>query len=189
MNERVKIEGFVTISQKDENGREEILAERKENHFVDTGLRGLLSYLLGNDYYNQNAWCKSTPGNLYWRSYLGLDTVTPTTHNLTALVNPIGTAPGTAPGTIAGEDRSSPATGVWKMGLISIWSPGTVSGTVGELALYMAPFNSITAGWTDHDNTISMISRLSVADGDFAGVVIDTSKSFVVHWEIQISFS
>jgi hypothetical protein len=171
MNERVKIEGFVSIWEVGADGKKTILVDHKPNHFVDQGLKGLLSAMLcafvSDTSKTVRAWSYD------FATYLGKDTVTPTTHNLTALADPIGTAPGTAPNAAQ-------------------WNPGTVSGTVSELALYLRPFTAITASWsqsTTYDFPRAMISRLSVADGDFTGVAIDISKSFVVHWEIQISFT
>lgn len=193
MNERVKIEGFVTAWQEDEHGNREIVIPRTQNHFVDQGLRGLLSYILGSafgagTYKIYYAWSQS------FQIYLGIDTTTSTAHNLTALINPIGTTPGTAPNITSGDGRSNPATGTWKAGWIAQWNPGTVSGTVGELALYLRPFTVITNEWFEVTPSTAykdrlMVSRLSVADSDFSAVTIDTSKSFVAHWEIQISFA
>lgn len=191
MNDRVEIKGIVTAWQEDEDGNREIVIDHKENSFVDQGLKMLLSYLLGDNvrndtttYYKAQSWA--------FKIYLGSDTTTSTTHNLTALASPIGTAPGTAPNITSGEDRSNPSTGVWKAGWIGQWNPGTVTGTVGELALYFNAFSTITANWAGYGGNGEpsvMISRLCKADSDFTQVTIDSSKSFVVHWELQVSFT
>lgn len=180
--DELKLTGKVSIWQ-GEGEDKEVKVDRAKNKWVDAGLRGLLSMLLMSRY-NVYAWAYE------FQIYLGQDTTTATTHNLTALVDPIGAAPGTAPDTTSGEDRTNPATGTWHTAYIAIWDAGSVSGTVGEVALYLRPFTNITAEWVEtlQTKTRQMVSRCSVADGDFTSFSIDTSKSLTVYWEVQISY-
>jgi hypothetical protein len=188
--DRILIKGLVTVWQ-GEGKDKKILVRKAENHWVDQGLRGLLSALVLN--YVRHP--QYGPDFLIWvynpAMYLGQDTATLTTHGMTALVTPIGAAPGTGPNSISGADRTNPATGEWRTSLTAIWYSGTISGTVGEMALYLRPFTNITFRWTSDGGTLNslMVSRLSAADGDFTSFAIDTTKSLTVQWEIVITFA
>ncbi len=184
--DELSLKGRVSIWQ-GEGEDKEVKVDRAKNKWVDAGLKGLLSAFLCN--YTKvigYAWSYSS------KSYLGQDTTTTTAHNMTALVDPIGAAPGTAPNSTSGEDISNPATGQWHTAFISIWNAGTVSGTVGEVALYLRPYDILMAGWTRRDTGLTfseaMVSRCSVADGDFSQFSIDSSKSLTVYWEVMISY-
>ena len=187
--DKVVIKGIVTVYQEDPKTGERIyLVKDKENHWVDAGLKGLVSALIGDHVESGyvKAWSYSP------KIYLGTDTDTATGHNTTALVSPIGSAPGTPPDHTDGCDLSNPSTGVWEVCYIAIWYAGSVSGTVGEMALYLRPFTNLTPLWSvDGSATFdeAMVSRLSVADGDFSAFAIDTSKSLTVEWKIRIEFA
>jgi len=184
--DKVVIKGIVTVYQEDpETGERIYLVKDKENHWVDAGLKGLVSALIGKKIDQSKVWSED------FKMYLGTDTDTTTTHNLTALVSPIGSAPGTPPDHTSGCDISNPSTGVWETCFIAIWYAGSVSGTVGELALYLRAFDNLTPGWSESysDKSLVMVSRLSVADGDFSAFTIDTSKSLTVEWKIRIEFA
>jgi len=189
--DRVQIKGYVTIWQ-GEGKEKKIIVERAENRFVDAGLKGLLSITLSRllRYLNRHWYLPGSPDG--WSMYLGTDTTTSTTHGMTSLQSPIGTAPGTPPNTRSGTDVSNPATGVWRFSLIAVWYAGTVSGTVGELALYMKVPAIIDFGWSitsDYDPPLVMVSRLASADGDFGAFTIDPSKSLTVQWTLEVSFA
>lgn len=190
ISDRVKIEGFVTIYQEDKNGNRTYLVKNAKNHFVDGGLKGLLSMLLG-EYISPAAGGQHFYAWVHqWKMYLGTDTVTATTHGMTQLVSPIGTAPGTEPASTWGTNRANPSSGVWNFKASAQWGAGAVSGTVGELGLYFRPFDKITYLWTESTATKArvMVSRLSSADGDFTATGIDTSKTFTVEWEVRITY-
>ena len=182
--DQLLVKGKVTIWQGEGRDRKVIVREA-ENHWVDAGLRGLVSALV----------CSRENQNIYpWAAgvqmYLGSDTAAPTTHGMTALTTPIGVAPGTPPNTISGASRTNPETGKWQTSVTAVWNAGTVSGTVGELALYLRAFANITVGWTLTSNPANvMVSRLSSADSDFSGFAIDPSKSLTVEWRISISYA
>jgi len=124
--------------------------------------------------------------------YLGTDIAIPTAYNTTALTFPIGIAPGTAPNTLIGS-TSNPSNGVFQITMTATWNSGTVSGTVGEIALYL---NVLTAGnlkafgWSANyqPGAAILASRLSVADGSFEAFLIDDTKPLVVTWTLQVIF-
>lgn len=189
-SDKMLIQGLVTIKQGDK-----ILAYQAPNSWVDAGLRGLVSALIG-DWVRGSSGTYS-PGEGAWAEklnmYLGSDTATATVHGATALTTPIGNAPGTEPSTIAGDDLTNPSSGTFKTSITAEWYTGTVSGTVGELALYLKPWDDLNIGWRNvqHNNIPpdTMASRLSNADGDFSSFVIDTGLSLTVEWEIQAVFA
>jgi hypothetical protein len=189
--DELKLKGRVTIYQ-GEGDEKEVIVNKAKNKWVDQGLKGLLSYLLGS-FVRVNSGRAIYCWAYDFKTYLGRNTTTTTTHNLTALIDPIGSAPGTAPNRVSGKDRTNPATGTWHTAYIAVWDAGTVSGTVGEVALYLRPFTNITAQWilgptNDYTFPLAMVSRCSVADGDFSPFTIDPSKSLTVYWEVQISY-
>jgi len=193
--DKVKIEGLVTVYQEDEKGNRTYLVKNAKNHWVNAGLKGLLSALIGKIVYANGSYAYIYFWSHEFKIYLGSDVSTTTTPGMTSLVSPIGTAPGTAPNSTWGTDIEQVATGVWRVTFVARWNAGTVSGTVGELALYLRPFTSTGVGW---EKTIvsgtytypqAMVARLSVADGDFSSFIIDPNKSLTVQWEVRISFA
>ncbi len=192
LSDSIAIKGYVTIWQ-GEGKEKKIICERKENHWVDQGIRGLISALLGR-YFKAyrlggriSFWCYSV------KTYLGTDTVTATTHGMTELTSPIGAPPGTGPNSVSGEDRTNPSSGTWKTSIVAQWFAGTVSGTVGELGLYMRPFTDLTPNWLRSSGLYGyprvMVSRLSEADADFSSFVIVPTKSLTVQWDLEVSFA
>jgi hypothetical protein len=167
---------------------------KARNHFVDLGLKGLISTML---FASGHAGSGTYPWNLWsniWNIYLGSDTITPTTTDMTALVSPIGVAPGTAPNSKSVPTiHSGSGDGDWYAIWSATWNPGTVSGTLGEGALYMKAPDKATFGWAfsvaGYDPSVVMISRLSSADTDFSSFVIDNTKPLTVDWTIHFRFA
>lgn len=183
----IKIEGFVEIR----NGDKVIKAK---NRFVQTILAHISNALvLGRI-------SAGAPSVIYWRGpfwdyniYLGTDQVTPTVFNTTALTSPIGGAPGTAPNTKIGS-TSNPSNGVFQINTTATWNAGTVSGTVGEMALYLNLTPALKGyQWggaaTQENGAVQLGSRLSVADGSFSAFPIDNTKPLAVTWTIRVSFT
>jgi len=143
--DEIKIKGYVTIWQGDGKNKK-FIVKRAENRFVDAGLKGLVSALACS------AIAVTAPSGISsWsynpQIYLGSDTDISTTHEMNVLAAPIGIAPGTAPNTISGINRTNPSSGVWRTSFVAVWHAGNVSGTVGELGLYLRPFTEFAAGW------------------------------------------
>jgi hypothetical protein len=131
-----------------------------------------------------NNWTALTGGFIV----LGTNTTTPTTASMTQLVSPIGPAPGTKANTQTG------LTGTLSDGYYVIyqatWNPNTVSGTVGEVGLYLKGYPTLfNFGQVQSGATIFLFSRLSAADGDFSPQTINTSDPFTVNWQLSFTFS
>jgi len=183
---RIVITGKVEIT----NGPKH--AGQYRNHFVNNALAALMYILLSNwneyNLYNNNPAYNIAPLNPQ-TIYIGSDTTTKTTASMTALVAPIGTAPGTGPNNFTGTlqllSNGSSAT------YTATWNAGTVSGTIGEMALYGSAVNNMLTGNQDTNwNSGSvMLSRLSVADGDFSAFTINTAYPLVIAWTVQFLFA
>lgn len=139
---------------------------------------------------NSDNWILSTNG---YQMYLGTDLITPTLYTTTTLTSPIGTAPGTAPNTTGGT-VTNPSTTIFRILFSATWVPYTVSGTVGEMALYLRlmsptiqPFR-----WTKYapaTEPLQLASRLAVADGSMSSFSINTASPLTVNWIIQFSYA
>lgn len=183
--DEIKLQGLVSISQGDK-----ILCRDTRNHFVDAGLKGIISTIIFSTTYkdgrNWDLWSNS------WHIYLGSDTTTPTVTTMTELASPIGAAPGTAPSSksITSIHDGTPD-GDWYAIWQATWNPGSVSGTVGEAALYMRAPDKATFRWeitSTYTPAEVMVSRVSSADTDFSSFVINTSLPLTVDWKIRWYF-
>jgi len=162
------------------------------NHFVNNTLNALGYILLSNwnEYTNNSVPQTYTIAPLYPQTmYLGTNTTVTTFPNMKGLVAPIGTSPGTGPNNWSVSNGS--ITNGYQVVYTATWNAGTVSGTIGEMALYGLAINYILTGtngtsWTG--NTV-MLSRLSVADGDFSAFTINTTYPLVIAWTVQFLFA
>jgi hypothetical protein len=183
--EKSSVSDFIGIrgTVKIENGEYLVIGR---NHWVTLGLQTIGSYLANTgNMYGGSAIMNSTP---YYYIYLGSDTSTPTTVSMTALVSPIGTSPGTKPNntSISGAYYSSSTTPV-VLTYIATWNAGTVSGTLGEVGLYL---NINTGGLTGTLFSGSgLASRLSAADGSFTAFTINTSAALTVTWTVSLVYA
>ncbi len=181
----IKITGIVRILQ---NGK---VVRESRNHFVNQGLLSLVS-LLGCSASNGSV---NLPGanwsanNSQSTMVLGTNTSAPTTASMTGLTSPIGAGIGTTPNTKSGVN-GNPSAGVYQVTYLATWNAGTVSGTIGELGLYLCMKAGLLGfGATWDGNNLIFISRLSVADGDFAAYPIDTGLALTVQWIVRFSFA
>ena len=159
------------------------------NHFVNNGLMQLANYFSANilsatDDVPARNWSSIQNGYIV----LGTNTTAPTTVSMSQLVSPIGTAPGTKPNTQTGT------TGTLSNGYYVLyqatWNANTVSGTVGEVGLFLRGYPTLYAfGQTQSGITTYMFSRLSVADGDFQPQTINTSYPFTVNWQLSFTYA
>jgi len=178
MSNECAIQGKVTIWNGDTIVREE------PNHFVDAGLLGFASLMVSSQYV------------LYlpshgWKMYLGRDIETPTTHDMTGLVDPIYDGLGVPPTQQAIVVYDGSTTGNWRVIHRAVWQQGIISGDVGEVALYMAMPTKTAFKWTDSSGAapaVVMVSRLSVADGDFEPYAIDNRYPTVIDWMMDFNF-
>jgi hypothetical protein len=171
----IGIRGTVKI----ENG-EHIAIGR--NHWVGQGLETIGGYL------NYNT--GGINGASYsWNMYIGSDTSTATTVSMTSLVLPIGTAPGTAPNakSLSGAYYSTSTTPV-VLTWVATWNAGTVSGTLGEVGLYLwLYYGNITNGAIASNP--GLVSRLSAADGSFTAFTINTAAALTVTWTVNLVYA
>lgn len=178
--EEINMEGRVTIRNGDR-----LICKNAKNHFVDAGLKGIISTIISSQATGAIPIWSNT-----WHIYLGQDTTTPTTTTMTELMSPIGAAPGTAPNnkTITSIHDGTPD-GDWYAIWQARWNPGSISGTVGEAALYMCASTRTNFGWAASSGYGEvMVSRLSAADTDFSSFIIDTGKVLAVDWKIRFYF-
>jgi hypothetical protein len=178
---RIVITGSVEIT----NGPKH--AGPYRNHFVNKALAALMYILMTN--WNQNFITYNIAPLNPQTMYIGSDTSTKTTASMTALVTPIGTAPGTAPNswneTLQLLSNGSSAT------FTASWNAGTVSGTIGEMALYGSACTTYITGTqaVNWNGPTVMLSRLSVADGDFSPFPINSAYPLVIAWTVQFLYA
>jgi len=182
---RIVITGSVEIT----NGPKH--AGPYRNHFVNNALYAL-GYIIMTYIPSGNA-AIGTFAPLYPNTmYLGTNTAITTFPTMVGLVAPIGTPPGTGPHSFSSSYGS--ITNGYQVVYSATWNAGTVSGTIGEMALYgtftqtyyTGSLSSSINGWGTHTG---MLSRLSVADGDFSAFTINTSYPLVVVWTVQFLFA
>jgi hypothetical protein len=164
----LKLFGVVEI----ENGDTKI---RGRNHWVGTGL-GTLAAFIGS---TSGASVNTATSN--WYILLGIDTTTPTNITMSTLVKPIQTGPNYK--YIQGNYYSGSTTAV-SIIYTALWYSGSVSGTIGEIGLYL----TLTGVSTPAGNP-GMVSRLSVADNSFTAFTINTSKALSIAWNINLVYA
>ena len=158
------------------------------NHFVLQGLVGFInSYVFGGTNFSPTYnWVTSPFTNATMT--LGTNTATPTTASMTSLVTPIGSGIGTVPNSQAGATGST-STSAWVL-LTSTWNAGTISGTVGEVGLWLFAMTTFLAfAGTLNPVARTFSSRLSVADGDFTAQTINASYAFTANWQLTASYA
>lgn len=157
------------------------------NHFVGQGLYGLTMFMSASGACNgaADAW---TTNNTYTGITLGTDTVTATTMPRTALVSPIGGGLGTQPNTKSGVSASDTTSA--SVTYTGVWNSSTVTGTVGEMALWLyipTALQTFSSGTTQ--TGLTLCSRLSVADGDFTAFTINSSLTLTVNWQVKFVYA
>jgi len=183
-DDALSIQGSVSMAQ-----GPKILVNNVHNHFVDAGLKGILGLLLSG---RLTYWHSFRFPSYNWNIYLGTDTEHVTTSTMNSLTAPIGDSPGTAPNL-----KSVPTVhdgggdGKWYAVYQATWNAHTISGTVGEAALYMVDCLQTTFRWSTPNTTSPtphMFSRLSKADADFDSFIIDEDVPLVVEWKLGFCF-
>ena len=184
--EKASVGDFIGIrgTVKIENG-EHIAIGR--NHWVAQGLETIASYLLDN--FSNTEFPDINAASYGYNMYIGSDTSNPTTVTTTSLVAPIGTAPGTAPNTksysgIYYSTSTTPVVLTW----VATWNAGTVSGTIGEVGLYLSINTAHLTNGSAATNP-GLASRLSAADGSFTAFTINTAAALTVTWNISLVYA
>jgi len=177
--QRIKMAGSVTIKSGND-----IIYQNIPNHWVNNGLKGLTSAMcgsfVGTSSYNQPM-CTGWAYNANIK--VGMDTLTPTTFNTNELINPNTNSPNSFTGT--NILNSSP--GLWKITFTGTWNAGVITGTIGEIGLYLAPFDNITTNWVEYNiqKPQKLVARISSADGTFSAFTPDIEKVFTVEWTVS----
>jgi len=176
---RIRAEGWVEVI----NGP---YRKKFRNHFVDSALFAL-GYILGSNWTASAASAVYAPLNPQ-TMYIGSDTSTKTAATMTALAAPIGSAPGTAPNTVSTSIVTQ--TGQSSFTLSAVWNASTVTGSLGEMALYGTALTAALTGSQGSQSTSQvMLSRLSAADGDFSAFAINSAFALQINWTITFTFS
>lgn len=191
----IDIGGFVTV-----RSGKDVICKDIHNHFTNAGMRGILAVpaYQGRTYATTTTTAYAgfyLPAyNNEWGIYLGTDTTHATDPaSTTALTSPIGTTPGQAPSVKNLSARDGTADGIWEAQYTATWTAETISGTVGEAALYLKWPAATTGRWGDDATTLfnpsaSLGARMAVGDGDFTAFTIDTSKPTIVDWRLRFAF-
>lgn len=163
------------------------------NRIVSLGIKSLLQTLISlQTATSQTALSSQFVANAtYSRIRVGQDTTTVTTEGMTALSSEITT------------DRNSAATkiekvlaGQYRIKWVATWNAGTITGTCGELGLYLTGMQAYADGALPVDNGFFIInyaspqlfSRLSSASGDFVSFTINTAVPLSIEWRLDITF-
>lgn len=189
----INITGNVRI----ENG--DIVGTYK-NHLVGNGLISLLSCIISGHIYN--SYSSNTCVGIYcnlpsnsWTMNIGNDTVTQTAIDTNDIVSSFNVAPSSK----QIFTKSGASDGIWEVTYRGCWNRNTVAGNVGEIGLYTRCFDktnlkwNISGKWSGtqivYNPPVKMISRLSVADGDFEIHEIDTDYPLIIDWTIRFAFA
>jgi hypothetical protein len=116
-----------------------------------------------------------------WYILLGLDTKTPTNTTMPSLVNPIFIQPNFK---YINGNYYSGSTNAVSIKYTVAWLPGTVSGTIGEVGLYLT-----LSGGTYPVGNPGMVARLSIADGSFTAFTVNTYNTLTVVWNINLVYT
>lgn len=147
-------------------------------------LAGFTSANLFKNYLPSYGW---TSKNSYM--VIGSNTTTGNTASMANLVAPIGTSPGTKPNTQS-IANANPSPGVYNVTYTGTWNAGTVSGTCGEIGLYLYGLNSLSAFGSDWNlTTVYLWLRLCHADGHFTAFTINASNNLTLAVTITFTFA
>jgi hypothetical protein len=183
LHDIVLMEGIVDIV----NGNRVV---HGKNSVVGQGLIGLIDFLSGVNFVsNSGASVNWSTITTYSYMVIGSDTVTGTTSSTTALTTPIGSGTGTKPNTQSGA-TSNPATGQWQVQWTATWNPGTVSGTLGEVGLYLFIQPTLMGfGGQVNQALNSLFSRMAVADGKFSSFSINATVPLSIAWTFKLTYA
>lgn len=185
-----RIQGKVTIKQGDE-----VIAECKDNHMVNQGLKGFASFLCCQSYYGDASQTSvvTVAGPAYgWTIRLGNDVTTITTAPLADLVTKLSTL---TPMLTTGSDITQGVsdTTYWYIRRTALFAPAAYTGTIGEVGLYANMPSTLGNKWVTGTITPALrypailIARFSVGDGDFTSFSYPQNTSLTIEWEIGVS--
>jgi hypothetical protein len=163
----LKLFGEVEI----ENGDTKI---KGRNHWVGAGLETLAAFIGTGSGTTINVPTSN------WYILLGTDTKTLTNVTMSTLVNPISTWPNLK--STSGNYYSG-STNAVSVAYTAVWLPGTVSGNIGEIGLYLTLNGGVYPGGNP-----GMVARLSVADGSFNVFTVNTNNPLNIVWYVNLIY-
>jgi hypothetical protein len=164
----LKLFGKVEI----ENGDTKI---NGRNHWVGTGLETLAAFI------GSTSGASVNTATSNWYILLGLDTTTPTNTIMSSLVKPISIQPNFE---YINGNYYSGSTNAVSIKYTVTWLPRTVSGTIGEIGLYLT-----LSGGTYPVGNPGMVARLSVADSSFTVFTVNTYSTLTVVWNVNLVYT
>ena len=169
---KIQIEGIYEIK----NGKTHI---RANNKFLDNMNKHIANWLvntISND-------LTGTMEGMVEVLKLGTDTTTKSTYAMTSLASPLSVSSTSHSFTVS---NSSP--GVWDVVYTVTWNAGAIANgtTIGEVGLYG---NVLTSATSTAYSANQLLSRLSVADGDFTAFQVDASNPLTISYTIRLSFA
>jgi len=139
-NISAKIKGFVTVKQEDE-----VIIDGQENNIVNNFAEHMVGCHVLDSYGDSCNVCLGDGSIDINFMHLGEDTTTVTSGGMDTLVNPIGSGNGTDSNVQSGTYRGEVNGGVeWLYS--STWDAGTISGTVGEIGLFLYAIDNTNVG-------------------------------------------
>jgi len=145
------------------------------NHWVGTGLETLAAFI------GSTSGASVNTATSNWYILLGMNTTTPTSVTMSSLANPIPIQPNFK---LTAGNYYSGSTNAVTVKYTAVWFPGTVSGTIGEIGLYL----TLSGGNYPAGNP-GMVSRLSAADNSFTAFTVNTSNALNVVWYINLVYA
>jgi hypothetical protein len=184
----VKIIGLFIVKQP---GRKPIITG--PNHIVNDGLEGILRHITWT--MEQGSGSRAGASASFVIGF-GSDTVTPTTATGTILVTPVSYKPDSTSVVGVSKETEGQFRAVWR----AIWNANHFgeNKTLGEIGLHLnavkpsqetdppTKYSSYNpANYFDGD----LISRVSVADGDFSTYTVDYTKPLTIEYWIRMTMS
>jgi hypothetical protein len=182
---KVLLDGYVNVMQGDN-----VIIHQAHNKMVDAGVLGILSFIAMDSIAAYSNGPVSAFPSYDWTIRLGSNTATKTNNIMTALVEPIGIGLGTIPTSknIVYSDRL--LSGFYGITYSGTWDPASINGFIGEIGLWLTVPKQTNWRWSivNHMPGLSMVSRLSVADGELNVFQIDPIEPLTVNWSLLFSF-
>jgi len=193
-SDELQIQGFVTLRQGDE-----IILDNVQNRWTMAGLTHFASALLGF-----RVTGGSTNSNLYTATlFFGMGGITQPSY-IAAGSSDVATTTATTAITSAIASHAIVGSPVlfsndlqrYIFTVTASWSSNTLSKQINEFGLFGRPFNNMGGGWsenyasstvnTNHDKGIALLARISVGDGSFAPIAIDTTMPYSMDWVVML---
>lgn len=164
-----------------------------KNSVVDQGLIGIINYLSGSGVGSPYQLASYNWGGRSTYMVIGTDTTHTTSHGTNSLTAPIGSPPGTIPNTQSGATYGPPTTspGTFQIQWTATWNASTVSGTLGEVGLYLDLMGGPTLqGFNaSPSQSVALCSRMASADGKFTSFTINNVVPLSIAWTFQLTYA